>query len=177
MTTIDAGTLAGIISSVFRAHHAYAKKGSKRFRKWDGKTPYGIHPTWSALTLLTETTLDEWTRTVGVWTLLNHDLLEDTSASLILPKDERLRAKITTNVKDMSKKPGESKDEEFWRLINSNNEIILFTLYDKVSNLLDGAWMDDVTKTMYTSYVRVLADNAFKIYGDLNIVKIARSII
>ena len=177
MTTIDAGTLAGIISSVFKAHHAYAKRGSKRFRKWDGKTPYGIHPTWSALTLLTETTLDEWTRTVGVWTLLNYDLLEDTSASLILPKDERLMNRIIANINDMSKKTGESKDEEFWRLINSYNEIRLFTLYDRVSNLLDGVWMDDATKTMYTSYVRALADNVFKIYGNLNIVKIARSII
>ena len=55
MTTMNAETLATTIAGIFRAHDGRANKESKRFRKWDGKTPYGIHPTWAAMTILTET--------------------------------------------------------------------------------------------------------------------------
>jgi len=51
--------LVDLIAYTFRAHGEGATKPSKAVRKWDGRTPYAVHPVWCAMTLLTETTLPE----------------------------------------------------------------------------------------------------------------------
>ena len=70
------------IKYVMNAHTNHARKPSKAFRKWDGKTPYYVHPIWCAITIATETKLDEKTKNEGIQTLLYHDLLEDTTKNL-----------------------------------------------------------------------------------------------
>ena len=76
---------------VIGAHRDHSVKPSKAFRKWDGKTPYHIHPIWCATMLATETTLDDRTREEGVLTLLYHDILEDTTRGLPDWLNERVK--------------------------------------------------------------------------------------
>ncbi len=55
-------------------------------------------------------------------------------------------------------------------------------LYDKVSNLLDGAWMKAEKRQLYIAYLELLCDEvepelARRGYIPLNIITIARAII
>ncbi len=150
-------------------HGNRAKKPSKAFRKWDGKTPYGIHPAWCAMTLLHETTLPEEVRNIGYQALLYHDILEDTDAKL--PEDFPNEA--SKLVEEMT---FESSDIEMVEIWSKSKEAKLLKLYDKVSNLLDGAWMSAEKRAKYSWYTLRLADEVGKNFGQLNIVKIARVI-
>ena len=95
--------LQDLIQYVIYAHAFCAKTDSNRFRRWDMKTPYYIHPLWCATTLLTEEKLSEEIRRIGSQALLLHDVFEDTTAGL--PKDtedevRRLVMDMTFNTSD-----------------------------------------------------------------------------
>lgn len=152
-----------------RAHASQATKPSKAVRKWDGKTPYSVHPIWCAITIMTETTLPEKIRTLGAEALLLHDILEDTTAKL--PDDTS--AEVRTLVEGMT---FESSDEEMKLIWDRSLEIKLFKLYDKVSNLLDGSWMSFERRNRYAAYLLRLCDEVESHYGKLNIIRIARAI-
>lgn len=47
------------------AHINYPRKSTDRVRFHDKKAPYIVHPIWSAMTILTETDLDETVRLNG----------------------------------------------------------------------------------------------------------------
>ncbi len=149
------------------AHTNHARKPNKAFRKWDGKTPYYIHPIWCATTIATETKLDETVRNEGIQTLLYHDLLEDTTKEL----PEWLSPRIKYLVEEMTFEDGSKQEmKEIW---NKPNEVKLYKLYDKVSNLLDGSWMDEEKRKNYENYTGKLCEEIKKMCGDLNIVKMA----
>ena len=153
------------IEYVMNAHENHAKKPSKAFRKWDGKTPYYIHPIWCATTIATETKLDETVRNEGIQTLLYHDLLEDTTKEL----PEWLSPRIKYLVEEMTFEGGSKQEmKEIW---TKPNEVKLYKLYDKVSNLLDGSWMDEEKRQTYENYTGKLCEEIKKMCGDLNIVK------
>lgn len=158
------------LTFTINAHRNNPKKPSKAFRKWDGKTPYAIHPIWSAMTIMTETTLDEKTRQEGYLTLLYHDILEDTNVKLPIDTPKR----IEHLVKEMTFEGG---SEEEMRLIwDKSQEVRLYKLYDKVSNLLDGTWMTREKREKYEGYLERLTQDVERNYGTLNITKIARAI-
>lgn len=161
--------LLDLISYSFRAHSEGASKPSKAFRKWDGRTPYGIHPTWCAMTFLTETTLPHDLRQRGTAALLLHDVLEDTTFGLPegMPEDVRRLVNEMTF---------ESSDEEMELIWSRSNEVRLLKLYDKTSNLLDAIWMSQEKKTKYTAYLLRLCETVQPLYGELNIIRIARAI-
>jgi hypothetical protein len=158
------------IKFTINAHQNHPKKPSKAFRKWDGKTPYSIHPIWSAMTILTETSLDEKTRIEGYKTLLYHDIKEDTNQ----PLPANLESRIIELVNHMTFKGGSEQEmQEIWE---KPKEVRLYKLYDKVSNLLDGSWMTSEKREKYEEYLGKLTQDAEKNYKTLNITKIARAI-
>jgi (p)ppGpp synthase/HD superfamily hydrolase len=143
-------------------------------RRWDGRTPYVIHPLWCAMTLLTETNLPASLREVGYQTLLWHDILEDTKAGL----PPNTREQVEQLVQEMT---FESFADEMQHVWSRNETARLLKLYDKVSNLLDGTWMSDEQWNQYVNYTLRLMENVEVIcrkygYGPLNVVKIARAI-
>ncbi len=157
------------ISYAIDAHTQHAKNEKDTIRFWDGETPYFIHPAWCAMTILTETKLSKKIRYIGFKALLYHDILEDTKCSL--PKDTE--AEVKEIVEEMTFNGFAEEVVELW----SKKDITkLLKLYDKVSNLLDGAWMDQEKLTLYIKHTRKLADFVFEKYGDLNIVKMANSL-
>lgn len=158
--------LARLIDFALIAHARQPVKSSKACRKWDGKTPYSIHPIWCAMALLHETKIPEEQRRAGAEALLLHDILEDTTAGLPTGISDEVRLLI----QDMTY----GSTEEEMKLVWSRPPFIrLLKLYDKVSNLMDGAWMSDEQRKKYAEYTKKLADDAKENFGELNIIKIA----
>ncbi|MDP2669133.1 MAG: hypothetical protein Q8P07_04845 [bacterium] len=166
---MTAQRLAKMVSKTFLAHAEKPAKPSKAVRKWDGKTPYGIHPVWCAMTLLAETTLPEKFRVTGALALLFHDVKEGTTAEL--PKG--LLREVVRLVEGMT---FESSDEEMLKIWSRSRKIKLLKLYDKVSNLLDGSWMSKEKRVRYAKYLLRLCRDVEPHYGKLNIIRIARAI-
>lgn len=161
-------TLAEHISFVINSHDKKARKESKRFRKWDGETPYAIHPIWCAMMLLSETRLPADLRDRGAKVLLLHDAPEDTAADLSsFDWQTRQRVEAMTF---------ESFDEEMNHLPNCEPETKLLKLYDKVHNLMDGTWMPPAKRAIYTTFTMYLCEEVEREYGSLNITKLARAI-
>ena len=156
----------------FRSHAEQPEKPSKAVRKWDGRTPYGIHPTWCAMTLLAETNLPESFREAGAQALLFHDILEDTTAEL----PEGTPDEVIRLVKEMT---FASSDEEMQQIWSKPIEVKLLKLYDKTSNLLDGSWMSIEKRDRYGIYLLDLCAEVERHYGEfkLNIVDIARAVV
>ena len=157
------------IDYMIDAHTNYAKKPSKKFRKFDGKTSYWAHPLWCATTILAETSLEEKLRNEGALTLLYHDIFEDTTAQL----PPWLSDKIKKNIADMTFTNYQEEIEKIWA---KPKEIRLYKLCDKVHNLLDGSWMDEMKRIIYKNYTEKLCANVERSFGELNIIKIARQI-
>ena len=147
--------------------HCRPVKPSKAVRKWDGKTPYSVHPIWCATMILHETALAEDIRVDGSQALLFHDVLEDTLAEL----PNYLSERVKNLVQDMT---FESSDEEMLKVWDKPIEVKLFKLYDKVSNLMDASWMSPEKQRKYREYTNRLTQEVQTHYGELNIVKLAK---
>ncbi len=166
---ISTDELTSLISGSMTAHEGKAKKPSGAVRKWDGKTPYGVHPALCAMLLLQDTAVPEFLRISGARALLFHDVKEDTTAALPLsftPFEVGLVDQMTF----------ESSDREMEEIWSRPVWIKLLKLYDKVSNLLDGVWMSTEKRAKYCAYVKKLTIEVEAEYGNLNITKIARAI-
>jgi len=148
-------------------HHPKAQSDAVRF--WDRNTPYVVHPIWCAMTLLTETKLDESIRFDGFAALLWHDVLEDSQLELPENTSDRVRQYIS----DMTFKSFSDEIEDVWK---RDNIIRLFKLYDKTSNLLDGTWMSDDKWNRYVDFTNRLNEDVLRNHGELNITKIAMSV-
>lgn len=156
---------------VINAHQNLAKSPNKTVRRFDNETPYSIHPLWCATMIAAEVSLPESLRTEGTFTLLYHDILEDTTADIPsnLPPD------IRKSIEDMTFMGGMSQEMiEIW---GKEPKIRLFKLYDKVSNLLDSAWMTPERRRIYVEHTRKLIEDVEKNFGPLNIIKIAKTIV
>jgi len=158
------------IEYIIDAHEHHAKKPKKALRYWDMKTPYFIHPLWCATTISTETELDETTRKEGALTLLYHDVVEDTTK----PLPDTLSDRVKELVGHMTFEGGSA--EEMEKIWEKPIEVKLYKLYDKVSNLLDGAWMKPEKKAKYVAYTKKLCEEVESTYGDLHIVKMAKKL-
>ena len=166
--------LAQAISYSMTAHDERAKKSEKRFRKWNITIPYGIHPTWCAMTFLTECVyvFGPQEQRIMVLALLYHDIREDTNAELPADTPELVRVMVN----DLTFESSEHEMIEIWERAAHRPHLYLLKLYDKVSNLLDGCWMPDIQKRRYKEYTLALAEKVVEHYGELNIVLIARAI-
>ncbi len=166
---MNAHQLASLIAQSITGHADYATKPSKAIRKWDGKTPYGIHPVWCAMTVLTETSLPEDLRVRIAQALLFHDFLEDTTAKL----PDMLTDGVRELVDEMTFESSAVEMQEVW---SRSAEAKLAKVYDKTSNLLDGSWMTQEKRAQYADYLLRLCEVVEKAYGPLNIITIARAI-
>jgi hypothetical protein len=157
------------INHALDAHtnHPNAPKDTVRF--WDNHTPYAIHPIWCGITLLTETKLPEKVRLDGYLALMWHDILEDTTLGL----PEATNPDVTQLVNEMTFK---SFHDEQVKIGSSRDVVKLLKLYDKVSILLDAAWMDNKKWNQLVEYTLTLRQHVLDTYGDLNIVKIAKAV-
>jgi hypothetical protein len=154
------------LTYIIEAHTNHPRKQSKAFRKWDGKTPYYIHPVWCATMILTETTLPENTRQEGAQALLYHDLLEDTDK----PLPDWLSDRVKGIIQDMTFPGGSAQEmQEIW---TKPQVVRLYKLYDKISNLLDAYWMSEAKLAEYKVYTSKLRQDVLERYGSLNITKI-----
>jgi len=146
-----------------------ASAHDRAFRLWDNQTPYAMHPIWCAMMLLSETLLPEEIRFDGYVALCLHDVLEDTDEKL----PDWVPSRCVILIEEMT---FASSAEEFEKIWDRSDECILLKLYDKVSNLLDGAWMSDEKWSDYCDLVFQLVNFVEHKYGNLNITKIARAI-
>ena len=161
--------LLQLVAYAWSAHADLPTKPSKAVRKWDGRTPYAIHPLWFAMTLLTEVTLPEDLRMRGARALLLHDVLEDTTAGSPLGLDPQ----VVSLVEGMT---FASSDEEMEQVWSRSDEVKLLKLYDKTSNLLDANWMSPEKRIRYRAYLLRLCDAVEPIYGSLNIITMAKAV-
>ncbi|HEY4515140.1 MAG TPA: hypothetical protein VJJ22_03215 [Candidatus Paceibacterota bacterium] len=155
------------VDYVIDAHTNHAKEPRNVVRKWDSKTPYHIHPIWCATTILTETQLSEEDRVTGAMALLYHDVLEDTTAEL----PEWLSRGIRNFIGFMTFADSTEEMELVWTM---EPYVRLLKLYDKVSNLLDGAWMSTGQRAVYENYTAHLCLDAVENFGPLNITRMAK---
>lgn len=166
----DAG-IAKAIAWAIDAHNNCPKKPSKAFRKWDGWTPYWIHPVWCGLALLHETSIHEEFRLSGAEALILHDVLEDTNKDL----PEWISPRVEGHVKRMIFSSFEEEMEEILKSQDEEQQIL--RLFDKVSNLLDGVWMSPDKRARYAVYTLRLSEFVEERYGVLNITRMARAIV
>jgi len=169
MTTSErAEELRAAIEHTIVAHSEYPKRPKNAIRFYDMATPYAIHPIWCAMTLLTETRLPDRVRHVGYQALLWHDTLEDTKLGLpddVDPEVKRLVEEMTFD----------SFYDEMRFVWDRSDVCKLLKLYDKVSNLLDGAWMPRHKWNVYVDHTTKLSRFVEQNFGELNIVKLARA--
>jgi hypothetical protein len=151
------------------AHIELPRSPKDAVRFHDRSTPYIIHPIWCAMTIMTETTLEEAFRLKGCQALMWHDVLEDTHAEL--PTD--ISDELLKLIQDMSFASFDIEKDLVWQ---KPKEIRLFKLYDKTSNLLDASHYSVEKWNSYAEFTRRLVDDVEINYGKLNIVKIARAI-
>lgn len=159
------------IQYIYSAHQTRPREHRNSYRAWDKETPYSVHPVWCAMTILTETTLPSELRNDGAIALLYHDILEDTKA----PLPGELSPTVLQYIHDMTYF-GDIY-EEIEKIWEKDPRIRLFKLYDKVSNILDGAWFTPPIKKMYTDYTMKLTNDVEQHFGPLNIVKIAQALL
>jgi hypothetical protein len=161
-----------LVQAIAHANVAHSQHGNTpddAVRFHDRTTPYVVHPVWCAASLLQEPALSPAFRRIGSLALLWHDTLEDTT----LPLPSTTSEEVVRLVQGMS---FASFDEERVELWNRPREIQLLKLYDKVSNLLDGAWMKAEKWNIYVEHTLRLAAAVEASFGLLGIVKIARAI-
>lgn len=154
------------------AHNEHARDSEDRFRRHDGITPYFVHPAWAAMTIMQEPLLSVSLRWNGFRVLCLHDVEEDTTFQLpgwVPPVVRSLVCLMSF----------ESSDDEMKKIWSRAPFVRLLKLYDKVSNLLDGSWMDSREigyRERYEQYALSLADDVESRYGVLNICQITRAI-
>jgi len=156
-----------VIDLCFRAHTLHPRKPQKAVRKWDGRTPYFVHPLWCGTAILHEPSLPEALRRRGAQALCLHDVLEDTTQRLppgLPPAVRRL-------VQGMTFPGGSAQEmEEVW---SRPPEVRLLKLYDKTCNMLDDAFMPEERRRKSRRYVRRLAADVELHYPGTNIVRLA----
>jgi len=125
---LTAEELAVMTSDVLLLHTRFPKEPKKAFR-FDGVTPFGVHPVLLAMLILNEEHLTEEVRVRGAKALLAHDLLEDTTVELPEwardPEVEKLVCGLTFT-------KGQDKYVDVW---SRGEDVILLSFFDSVINL------------------------------------------
>ncbi len=158
------------IQTVGILHANCPKDSTKATRNWDGKTPFVYHPIWCAATIVTEQKLSEDMRQIGALALLYHDVLEDTNGNL----PPNLSKEVINAIRSLT---FESKSSRWEDIRVLPPEFRLLKLYDKTSNLLDPITQDSADLLERQKIVRLLIEDVLRHFGELNITKIARSLI
>lgn len=159
-----------MILDVFSIHSGFARRPEKAFRKFDHKTPYGVHPTLAAMLYIQEENLPEEMRMRGTKALLLHDILEDTTADLPDWCTDRVR----TLVEGLTFDKSQDYMTEIW---NREEEVILLKFYDCVVNLLSAKSFSPERAQKRKEFVQgKFLDWMRRRYPDLDIIKIAEGL-
>jgi len=156
------------LAYVIEAHETKAREPENKFRSFDDRTPYSVHPIWCASMIRQEPSLPEDVRLRGGQALLYHDVPEDTTAELPDWLDDDVRTLV-------SELTFESSEDEWANVWDRGKEVRLLKLYDKVSNILDSVWMAPDRRLQHLTHLRKLCDDVERNYGELNITKLART--
>lgn len=171
---MKAEEIARMVRHAFMWHARYPTKPGKAFRGGHDEertwTPYGIHPTWAATTILHERGLPQNVRADGAIVLFYHDILEDTTMNL--PRN--LPRRVRDLVEAMT---FESFDQEMELLWQRAPVIRLLKAYDKVSNWMDGTWMYPERRVLHRAHLTRIVDDVEQNFGPLNIIRIARALL
>lgn len=154
---------------IIEAHTNKSKQPEHRFRNWDKRTPYYVHPIWCAAMIRQEPSLTEEVRRVGSQALLYHDVPEDTTAELpqwLSIEVKSLIGNLTFN----------SSEDEWKNLWSKEKSVRLLKLYDKVSNMMDGVWMKPERRQQHQTHLKRLCEDVERNYGELNITRFARTL-
>lgn len=163
--------LALMIADVFRLHQDFPKKPHKAFRKFDEKTPYGVHPTFLAMLILQEETMPEDDRLRRAKALLGHDLKEDTIADLPDWCQETAVAKL---IDGLTFSDDEDPLIEMWL---RGEEVILTKFYDNVANLMSVGKMSPERIAQRQANVQKHLAYVESRYPQLEIIKIAKGLL
>jgi hypothetical protein len=163
--------LASMIADVFRLHQEFPKKPSKAFRKFDGKTPYGVHPTFLAMMILQEDTMSETDRVRRAKALLGHDLNEDTTAELPSWCQE---SEVLTLIDGLTFTDDQDPLIEMWK---RGEEVILVKFYDNVANLMNVGMMTPERVAERQANVRRHLAHVKMQHPGLEIIKIAEGLL
>jgi (p)ppGpp synthase/HD superfamily hydrolase len=153
-----------------QAHTDCPRSAEDAVRRFDGKTPYAVHPLWCAMTILLEAQLDAELRRIGYQALAWHDTLEDTTLGLPDTVDPRVRALV----EELTFARDEDERVLIWQ---RSRDAKLLKLYDKVANLLDNrTWRPAESWNAWAAYTLELARFVEGEFGRLNIVRIAHAL-
>lgn len=130
---LTADSIAAAITAALKLHDRRARAPVLRVRKFDHKTPQGVHPALGTLLLLHEERIPWRQRVVLAEAFCYHDLLEDTTASL--PKGTTKR--VRKLVQELTFPPGLTKGQEWWRVHRMSKEAKLLKLVDKLTSLFN----------------------------------------
>jgi len=169
---IDFGEMVRYLELAWDAYQNHPKTPSQSVRRHDGATPYFVHPTWAAMTLMQEAELPLDLRWLGWRALVLHDVQEDTTLGLPSWVPECVRELVG----QLSFGSTEEGMKQIW---NRPPVVRLLAAYDKASNLLDATWMSSRPLEYGENYKRhalALAADVKENYGDLNICRIIRAI-
>lgn len=167
-----AGKLVTIITDVLRLHAEHPKTPNKAFRKFDGRTPYGVHEVLLGMLALHEENLQEELRMRIALVLFGHEILEDTTAELPAwaiedPKVEKL-------IHEMTFDKGQEKYVEMWK---RDPNILLPELFDCTANLMCAGTKSPERSAKCKGAVQELLDHIEPRYPGLEISKIARALL
>lgn len=157
------------LNYIIEAHTNRAKKQENMFRNWDKRTPYYVHPIWCAAMIRQEPSLIEEVRIAGSQALLYHDVLEDTTAEL----PRWLSNDVKSLIVNLTFNSSEDEWENLWK---KEKRVRLLKLYDKVSNMMDSIWMKPERKQQHRLHLRKLCKDVERSYGELNIIRLARTL-
>ena len=163
--------LSVMINDIIRIHDKFPRNHKKAFRKFDRKTPYGVHPIFVAMLLLHESCLPEAFRVRGAKALLAHDLIEDTTAKLpkwCLEKD------VESLVRELTFVKGQDPLIDIWK---RSKEAILLKFYDVVDNLICVNVMNPSRVSQRRKYALKHLLWVETHYPCLEVVKIARGLL
>lgn len=150
-------------------HSKHPKEPLKAARKWDGKTPFAVHPLWAGLTILHETLLPEDIRYEGSVALFFHDIPEDTTKELPVVTSNKVREWV----KGLTFGSTEEKHREVWK---RGKEIMLLEAYDAVASLQDISGLSEEKQRKSKEFATALLIQVERDWGKLNIVKIGRAL-
>lgn len=168
---LSAKKLARILSDVMLIHSEFARTPEKAFRRFDGVTPFGIHPVMGGLLILHEENLREKKRVTMATAFFGHDFKEDTTKRL--PAWAR-KPEVKKLILGMTFKKGEDKFVEVW---NRGNSVILLSFYDNVLNLMCAKKMKAERRAEYRKQVRRQLVYLEPRYPRLEIFKIAKGFV
>jgi hypothetical protein len=162
--------LAEMVCDVICIYDEFSKTPYKAFRKFDGRTPYGVHPVFTAMLLLHEENLPEIFRVRGAKVLLAHDIFEDTNADL----PEWCSPDVACLVRKLTFSDSQDSSVEIW---SRGDEAILLKFYDVVANLMCVGKMNREAIQRRRKQARNHLSWVKERYPQLEIVKIAEGLL